>query len=63
MLASDGIFEVLENNQIDSTILSVYHENKFEISAGIVVDKAVGQWRAESNGQDDITTIIVFFEV
>ena len=63
MLASDGIFEVLENSQIDSTILSVYHENKFEISAGIVVDKAVRQWRAESNGQDDITTIIVFFEV
>lgn len=37
-------------------------ENKKEIAAGILVDKAVQQWRRQTNGQDDITTVIAFFE-
>lgn len=37
-------------------------EKKFELSAGMLVDRAVQQWRKLSTGQDDITAIIAFFE-
>lgn len=61
VIASDGIFEVLDNIQVENCVLNAIFENKFEVAAGLLVDKAVQQWRRHSNGQDDITTIIAFF--
>lgn len=61
-MASDGIFEVLDNNQVHIYVKNALLENKQEIAAGILVDKAVQQWQRLANGQDDITTVIAFFE-
>ncbi len=60
-MASDGIFEVLDNTLVQNCILSVIFENKEEVAASVLVEKAVQQWRRHTNGQDDITTIIAFF--
>jgi len=62
VIASDGIFEVLDNLVVENCILQCYLDQKYETSAGVLVEKAVLQWRRESNGQDDITAIIVFFD-
>lgn len=60
MIASDGIFEVLDNNQVDSIVMPYYINNKPETAASSLVERAVLQWRKETDGQDDITAIIVF---
>ena len=61
-MASDGIFEVLKNEQIEHELSKCYKESSFEGSANLIVEKASQQWKKESNGQDDITIIIAFFE-
>ncbi len=63
ILGSDGIFEVIDNNLASSIVLPYYTNNKLELSASVLVEKAVLQWRKETDGQDDITSIIVFFDL
>ena len=62
VIGSDGVFEVMSNTEIENTVRMPYLNRKPEIAANILVDKAVVQWRKESDGQDDITALIIFFD-
>ena len=63
ILGSDGIFEVIDNNLAANIISPYYTNDKLELSASVLVEKAVLQWRKETDGQDDITAIIVAFDL
>lgn len=61
VIGSDGIYEVLSNNDIESIVKMSILNKRQEQSASILVDKAVLQWRKECDGQDDITAVIIYF--
>lgn len=62
-MGSDGVFEVLENSQVESIVLPYYNNNKPETAASSLVERSILQWRKETDGQDDITAIVVFFDI
>ena len=61
-MGSDGIFEVIENSLVEAIVLPYFTNNKPELSAGALVERAVINWKKESDGQDDITALIVFLD-
>ncbi len=61
-MGSDGIFEVIENNLVEGIVLPYFTNNKPELSASALVERAVINWKKESDGQDDITALIVFLD-
>lgn len=63
VIGSDGIFEVLSNMQIQNILMPSYNSKSHETSASLLVDKAVSNWRKQSDGQDDITTIIIYIDI
>jgi serine/threonine protein phosphatase PrpC len=62
VLASDGVFEVFNNVQVEGYLVPFCSEGKQDLSATVLVEKAAAQWKKESDGQDDITAIVAFFE-
>ncbi len=53
---------MLNNNEIESIVKPYFLNKQLDISANVLVEKAIYQWRKESDGQDDITSVIIFFD-
>ena len=62
VVASDGVWEFLTNQDIAQIIYPYYESNNAEGAADAVVKEAHRRWSEEEDIIDDITCIIIFLE-
>lgn len=62
ILASDGVWEFLSNDEVIDIIVPFWHRNDLRGACNQVVKEAVAAWEREEESIDDITCIIVFFK-
>ena len=62
ILASDGVWEFLSNDEIIDLIVPYWHRNDLKGACSTVVKESVAAWEREEDSIDDITCIIVFFK-
>ena len=62
IVASDGVWEFLENKDVCNLIQPFYEKNDIDGACNKVVEESAKKWKIEDDGQDDITCIIVFFD-
>lgn len=62
VLASDGVWEFLSNEEVASITLPYFDENKPEAAANALVKEAHKKWKEEEEVIDDITCVIVYFD-
>ena len=63
VIASDGIWEFLSNNEVARIIFPFFEKRNAEGAAEALVKEAFKRWRREEEVIDDITCIIVFLDV
>ena len=61
VLASDGLWDVMQGDDVIKEIYPFFEKNNFEESAENLVNKAIFYWKAESFLRDDISAIIGIF--
>jgi len=62
VIASDGVWEFLNNIDIVKMVVPYYEQNNLEGACDIVLNAAVKSWQEEEDTIiDDITLIIIFF--
>ena len=62
VVASDGLWEFLENEKICEIVLPYYTQNQPEAAANALVREAHQKWKEEEEVVDDITVVVIFFE-
>ena len=62
ILASDGVWEFLSNDEVVDMIVPFWHRNDLKGACSTVVRESVAAWEREEDSIDDITCIIVFFK-
>ena len=62
MIASDGIWEFLTNQEVVEMVYPYYENNDAEGAADELVKEAHNRWVEEDDIIDDITCIVVFLE-
>lgn len=62
ILASDGVWEFLSNDEVIDLIIPYWHRNDLKGACSTVVKESVAAWEREEDSIDDITCIIVFFK-
>ncbi|CAD8091990.1 unnamed protein product [Paramecium primaurelia] len=62
VLGSDGIWEFLDNQSIAEMVYPFYQKNDVQGACQKIIQEAVAGWKAHSEGIDDITAIIIFFQ-
>ncbi len=62
ILASDGVWEFLSNEDVIDMIVPFWHRNDLKGACSTVVKESVAAWEREEESIDDITCIIVFFK-
>ncbi len=60
ILASDGVWEFMNNEQAVSVVWKYKHD--LQQAAEELVNEAAKQWRKEEEVQDDITVLLVQFQ-
>lgn len=63
VLASDGVWEFLENQDVANIVYPFYLQKNAEGAAENLVRAAFKQWKREENVIDDITCIVIFLEI
>ena len=63
VLASDGVWEFLKNQEVASIVYPFYLQKNAEGAAESLVRAAFKRWKREESVIDDITCIIVFLDV
>lgn len=64
MIASDGVWEFLSNEEIANIVKPFYEQKNAEKAAEAVVRESYLRWKREEEGiVDDITCVIVFLDV
>ena len=63
LLASDGIWEFLENQQVANIVYPYFEKDAPEAAANALVSVALNQWKRQSQSIDDITVVIIFLNV
>ena len=64
VLASDGVWEFLENDEIAGIVLPFFKVKNAEKAAEAIVKESFQRWKREEEGiVDDITCIVVFLDV
>jgi len=61
VLASDGIWEFIDNQECVDIIKDFYLKNDAIGAAKYITDEATKRWIKEENVIDDITVVVVFF--
>lgn len=61
VLASDGIWEFLENHQVVNLIAPFYQKSKPFAACNKLIKEAIALWKLNDNVIDDITLIVLFF--
>lgn len=63
LLASDGIWEFLQNQQVANIVYPYFEKDAPEAAANALVSVALAQWKRQSQSIDDITIVIIFLNV
>lgn len=63
VLASDGVWEFLENQDVANIVYPYFLQKNAEGAAESLVRAAFKRWKREESVIDDITCIIVFLDV
>lgn len=63
VLASDGVWEFLSNQEVANIVYPFYMQKNAEAAAERLVRAAYKQWKREETVIDDITCIIIFLDV
>lgn len=64
VLASDGVWEFLQNDEVAAIVRPFYETKNAEKAAEAVVRESYLRWKREEEGiVDDITCVIVFLDV
>lgn len=64
MIASDGVWEFISNDEIAKIVKPFYEAKNAEKAAEAVVKESYLRWKREEEGiVDDITCVIVFLDV
>jgi serine/threonine protein phosphatase PrpC len=63
VVASDGVWEFLTNEEIGHIVWPFYLKNSPEQAGNAIVKAAAQKWRENDNMVDDITCITIFLEV
>jgi len=64
VIASDGVWEFLENEDVAAIVYPFYREQNAERAAEQLVKAAFKRWRKEEgNSIDDITCIVLFIDI
>ncbi len=62
VLASDGIWEFLDNEYVVNTVAPFYLKNDPEGAADRLIRDATAQWKKEDEVVDDISVILLFLK-
>ncbi|CAD8088692.1 unnamed protein product [Paramecium primaurelia] len=62
VLGSDGIWEFLDNQTIADMVYPFYTKKDPQGACQKIIQEAVAAWKAHSEGIDDITAIVIFFQ-
>ena len=62
ILASDGVWEFLSNDEVLDLVVPYWHQNDLKGACSIIVKESVAAWEREEESIDDITVIVVFFK-
>ena len=62
ILASDGVWEFLSNDEVLDLVVPFWHQNDLKGACNTVVKESVAAWEGEEDSIDDITVIVVFFK-
>lgn len=57
------MWEFLSNQEVADLVLPYYIENQPEAAANAIVRASHAKWRQEEEVVDDITVVVVFFDV
>lgn len=60
VLASDGVWEFLNNDQVMNIINNFFFKNDIKGACEAAVSEATSLWKKEDEGRDDITIVISF---
>jgi serine/threonine protein phosphatase PrpC len=63
ILASDGVWEFISNDQAVNIVLPHYNNNSAEKAAEALIREAMKRWQEEDTSIDDITCIIIFLNI
>lgn len=63
VIASDGVWEFLTNEEIGQIVWPYYLQNSPEQAGNAIVRAAAKKWRKHDANIDDITCITIFLEV
>ena len=63
VIASDGVWEFLSNEDVAQIVLPYYEQNAPEAAANALVKASYKKWKQEEEVIDDITVVIIFLEV
>ena len=63
IIASDGVWEFLTNDEVVNIIMPHYQNNSAEKAAESLIREALKRWKQEENVIDDITCIIIFLSI
>ena len=63
VLASDGVWEFLQNQEVANIVYPYFLQKNAEGAAESLVRAAFKRWKREESVIDDITCIIVFLDV
>ena len=61
ILASDGVWEFLSNDEVLDLVVPFWHQNDLKGACNVIVKESVAAWEREEDSIDDITVIVVFF--
>lgn len=63
ILASDGVWEFISNDQAVNIVMPHYQNNSAEKAAEALIREAMKRWQEEDTSIDDITCIIIFLNI
>lgn len=63
ILASDGVWEFLKNEEVGRIVYPFYLKKNAEGAAECLVREAFKKWKKEEDTIDDITCIVIFLDI
>ncbi len=65
VLASDGVWEFMQNQEVAALIMPFFEKRNAEGAAEALVRESYHKWRLEEGGivVDDITCVVIFLDV
>jgi serine/threonine protein phosphatase PrpC len=62
VIASDGVWEFLSNEQVANIVQPFYNQGHAEQAANCIVRESANQWKQREDVIDDITCVVVFLD-